>query len=376
MYTVRAVAAKGVVEARGAGRVVVGMGAVPTIEIAACQVHVTVEDYASEDSFVAMLERVGERLDRARARDARGGFAHACLAVFPEMIGTFLPIAGRERLVRGARSTDAALTRVALRSLPAVIGAMRAGAVWSPKVGFLLAAAPEVRRIYRSAFAAFARRHQAWVVAGSALLPKNRLGDTAEAFEAEDGRVYNTSYAFAPDGRHVGATRKVNLVPTLEDELGLSPGDPAEVAPIEAPFGRVATLICYDGFLVPHTEREPGFTRLMGACDARGASVIAHPAANPWAWGERWVFADDGERQLRSEQWRSEGIEAQLGSGRFESVRYAVTAHLLGDVLDNHFEGRSQILERTPSGARAIAEARRADASRPSEEVVLAAVDV
>ena len=107
-----------------------------------------------------------------------------------------------------------------------------------------------------------------------------------------------------------------------------------------------------------------------------GASVIAHPAANPWAWGERWVFAADGERQIRSEQWRSEGIEAQLGAGRFESVRYAVTAHLLGDVLDNHFEGRSQILERTASGARPIAEARRADASRASEEVVLKAVEL
>ncbi len=348
----------------------------PTIEIAACQVHVTLDDYTSEESFAAMLDRAGERLDRARTRGADGAFSRPCLAVFPEMIGSFLPVAGRERLVRGARSTDAALGRVALRSLPAVIRAMRAGAVWSPKVGFLLAAAPEVRRIYRTAFAAFARRHDAWVVAGSALLPKNRLGDTADAFEPEDGRVYNTSYAFAPDGRHVGATRKVNLVPTLEDALGLSPGDPAEVTPFEAPFGRVATLICYDGFLVPHTEGELGFTRLLGACDARGASVIAHPAANPWAWGERWVFAAEDERQLRSEQWRSEGIEAQLGAGRFESVRYAVTAHLLGDVIDNHFEGRSQILERTAGGVRAIAEAKRADASRASEEVVIAAVEI
>ena len=347
-----------------------------TIELAACQMHVTAEDYVSEESFAAMLDRAGQRLDRARARGGDGAFAHPCLAVFPEMIGAFLPMVGRSRIVRGARSTDAALTRVALRSLPAVLGAMRTARTLSPKIGFLLAAAGEVRRIYRAAFGAFAREHGVWVVAGSALLPKNHLGDTAEAFEAEDGRVYNTSYAFAPDGRQVGATRKVNLVPTLEDELGLSPGDASDVAPIEAPFGRVATLICYDGFLVPHTEAEPGFTRMMGTCDARGARVIAHPAANPWAWGERWIFAANDERQLRSEQWQSEGIEAQLGAGRFDNVRYAVTAHLLGDVLDNHFEGRSQILERTAAGARPIAEAQRADASRAAEEVVLRAVEV
>ena len=347
-----------------------------TVELAACQVHVTVDDYASEDAFAAMLERAGDRLDRARAKADGGGFAHPCVAVFPEMIGAFLPIAGRSRLVRGARTTDAALTRVAIRSLPKVIRAMRRSAVFSPKVGFLLAVAPEVRRIYRDSFSAFARRHEAWVVAGSALLPKSALGDTSSDFAPEDGRIYNTSYAFSPSGEHVGATRKVNLVPTLEDRLGLSPGDPRDVIPFEAPFGRVATLVCYDGFLIPHTEREPSFTRLGPACDARGASIVAHPAANPWPWDDRWFFADEGERQLRREQWASEGIEAQLRAGRFERLRYAITAHLLGDVIDNHFEGRSQILERTEAGARILAEASRADASRASEQVVLRAVEV
>jgi predicted amidohydrolase len=349
---------------------------VAVLEIAACQVHVMVDDYTSEEAFRSMLERAGARLDRQRARDERGDFSHPCLAIFPEMIGTFLPIAGRGRRVRGARSTDAALARVALGSLPEVARAMRAAGTLSPKLGFLLAAAPEVRRIYRSAFSDFARRHRAWVVAGSALLPRNARGDTAEAFEPEGGRVYNTSYAFAPDGAHVGATRKVNLVPTIEDALGLSPGDARDVVPFEAPFGRVATLICYDGFLVPHTRGEPGFARLGAAVDARGAHVIAHPAANPWPWDERWCFAEEGERQLRREQWQSEGIFAQLAAGRFETLRYAATAHLLGAVFDNRFEGRSQILERTPTGAHILAEATRTGPSRDAEEVVLRAVEV
>jgi len=116
--------------------------------------------------------------------------------------------------------------------------------------------------------------------------------------------------------------------------------------------------------------------RLGPVVDARGASIVAHPAANPWPWNERWIFAEEGERQLRSEQWRSEGIEAQLSAGRFESVRYAVTAHLLGGVFDNRFEGRSQILERTAHGARVVAEATRADASRDAEEVVLKALEI
>ncbi|MBK8255131.1 MAG: carbon-nitrogen hydrolase family protein [Polyangiaceae bacterium] len=346
------------------------------VEIAACQVHVTAADYVSEDSFAAMLERLGKRLVRARARDEKGKPLHPCLVVFPEMIGTFLPMAGRSRVIGSAKTTDQALTRVALRSLPSVVAAMRKGHTLSTKVGFLLAAAPEVRRIYRSAFSAFAKEHGVWTVAGSVLLPRNVHGETADVFEPQDGRVYNTSYAFAPDGRHIGATRKVNLVPTLEDTLGLSPGEARDIEPFETPFGGVATLICYDGFLVPHTRGEPHFTRLVPACDARGASVVAHPAANPWAWEERWVFAEEGERQLRKEQWQCEGIFASLGGGRFSNVKYAVTAHLVGDVLDNHFEGRSQILERTEHGVNVIAEAARAGSTRADEEVVLRAVEL
>ncbi|MFO0587182.1 MAG: carbon-nitrogen hydrolase family protein [Polyangiaceae bacterium] len=348
----------------------------PRIELAACQVHVTLADYTSEASFLAMLDRAGNALDRAREKDSAGRPRHACVAVFPEMVGAFLPVAGRDRVIRGARTTDGALTRVALRRLPEVVRAMRKGHVLSPKVGFLLSAAADVHRIYRSAFSAFARRHGAWVVAGSALLPRNARGETAEAFEPLDGRVFNTSYAFGPDGAHVATTRKVNLVPTLEDALGLSPGDAADVRPFEAPFGRVATLICYDGFLVPHTEREPSFQRMAPVCDARGASILAHPAANPWPWDERWVFAAEGERQLRREQWQSEGLEASLRSPRLPHLRYAVTAHLLGDVLDNHFEGRSQIFDRVDGEPKVIAEASRADASRAAEEVIVRAVEI
>ncbi|HVK70224.1 MAG TPA: hypothetical protein VM694_37480, partial [Polyangium sp.] len=86
------------------------------VELAACQVHVTPEEYASAEAFEAMLDRIGEKLANARARLAHGAHAHPCLAVFPEMIGAFLPLVGRLDTVRGARTVDEALTKVALRS--------------------------------------------------------------------------------------------------------------------------------------------------------------------------------------------------------------------------------------------------------------------
>jgi predicted amidohydrolase len=348
----------------------------PLVELAACQVFVTAGDYESQRRFEDLLARVGARLDAARARDAEGGFAHPCLAVFPEMIGAFLPLIDRAGAVRGARTTDGALARVALRSLPTLLGAMARHGVASPKVGFLLAAAPEVWRFYRGAFARFARAHACWVVAGSALLPKNLHGDLADRFEPADGHVYNTSFTFAPDGRQVGCVRKVNLVPTLEDALGLTPGRADELTPVDTPFGKVGTLVCYDGFAVAHTHGEPGFCPLVARYDAAGAAVLAQPAANPWPWEGPWVFADPGERKLRREQWIDEGLWAQLAAAPLAHVRYGVTAQLLGEVFDNRFDGRSHVLARGPGGVTLVAEARRADARPEAEEVVLAAVDL
>ncbi len=347
-----------------------------TVEIAACQVHVTADDYASAERFEALLERIGARLDAARARRPDGSFAHECVAVLPEMIGAFLPLAGRGGAARRASTVDGALARVALGSLPALARAMRAHRTLSPTIGFLLAAAPEVHALYTGAFRRFAIARRAWVVAGSALLPRNARGDLADALEPAGRRVYNTSYTFAPDGRAVGCARKVNLVPTLEDRLGLSPGEPADLRPVEAPFGRVGTMICYDGFYVPHTRGEPGFRRLARHYDELGCHILAQPAANPWPWEERWAFADAGEAQLRREQWESEGLLAQLRGERLERVRYGITAQLLGRVFENRFEGRSHLLERGGGGARILAEAARADASREAEEVLLRAVEI
>lgn len=345
-------------------------------ELAACQVHIEKDDYISEENFYRLLDRIGKQLDQKRQKSPGGPYKHPCLAVFPEMIGAFLPIAGRASLIRGAPTTDLALTLIALRTLPKVARAMLQHKSASLNVGFLLSVAPEVRRIYREAFSHFAKQHECWVVAGSALLPKNIHGELSERFEAQEGRIYNTSYAFDPEGRAVGATRKVNLVPTLEDTLGLSPGKAEEITPFETSFGRVATLICYDGFHIPHTKNEPRFTRLAARCDAQRCAIIAQPAANPWPWEEPWVFADSGEKQLRREQWCSEGLFSQLDHGQFQHLRYAVVPQLLGSVLDNRFDGRSQILERHPSGRAQIAkEAEHAHAAPHAEDVVVHEVE-
>jgi predicted amidohydrolase len=339
-------------------------------DLAACQVHVTPEDYASEEHFNRMLDRMGERLSVARG--ARQDTA--CLAVFPEMIGAFLPLAGRLDLVRGAKTTDEALTKVARCSLGRLGAAMLRGKTTNTNVGFLLSVATDVRRMYRDAFSRFSRRYGAWTVAGSVILPRNAYGDLADPFVPAEGRVYNTSYTFDPEGRHVGVSRKVNLVPTVEDKLGLSPGRKGELWPVSTPFGGVGTLICYDGFAVAHTPREPRFRALLPHFDDHGCSVVAQPAANFWPWETPWTFGGADGSMIRKDQWIAEGLHSQMAARPLRSVRYAVTAQLSGRVFDNVFDGRSHILERTSEGVHVLGEAARGDASPEAEEVLVRTV--
>lgn len=346
-----------------------------TVELAACQVHVNPETYASEASFEAMLDRMGRRVDEARMAQGHH-YAHPCLVVFPEMIGTFLPLVNRLHRVRHAKTTDEALGRVARSALGDIVAAMLRGKTLNTTIAFLLAVGPEVRRIYRQMFSRFAQRYNVWTVAGSALLPKNAYGDLADDFLPADGRIYNTSYIFNPRGRHVGVVRKVNLVPTVEDTMGLSPGHKHDLWPVSTPFGQLGTLICYDGFRVAHTPNEPNFQPLLSHFDGHGCRILAHPAANFWPWEDPWTFLGSSGTMKRHEQWLSEGLLSHLEQTPLASLQYAVTAHLNGQVFDNRFDGRSQLLERTANGARILAEALRGDLSPEAETVVLRQVTI
>jgi predicted amidohydrolase len=197
-------------------------------------------------------------------------------------------------------------------------------------------------------FSQIAREHDLWVVAGSALLPRNRHGDTAREYAPADARTYNTSYTFDPSGALAGVTRKVNLVPTQEDVLHLSGAPADELSALDTPFGKLGTLICYDGFAEAHTAQEPGWVACGPVVDRLGVEVLAQPSANAWAWDAPWAFNEPGEDLLRREQWFVEGMPTTLRGLR--NVRYVVNPQLVGEVLDNHFEAPSLILARTPAG--------------------------
>ena len=323
------------------------------------------EEYLDPHLFTmhheALAGRVGEL--RATSDPVRPG-----LAVWPEYVATFLVLAGRAREVSGCTTTEQALRRIVSRHPLALAGVMARHRALRLAPAVLTLLAPEAHRIWVETFSAIARRLGMWVVAGSGLFPRPRRAEDALPLVARSAEVFNTSVTFAPDGRLVATTRKVNLVPTQEDVLGLSAASAGELEVVDTGFGRLGTLVCYDGFHEAHTSREPGFVPCGPVLDALGAEVVAQPSANAWAWDAPWAFNDPGEHQLRSEQWFSEGMARQLRDLR--SVRYVVNPQLVGDVLDNHFEAPSVILQRR--GTEVVVLAAAADAR--AEDVVHARV--
>ncbi|MBK7778143.1 MAG: hypothetical protein IPL19_19305 [Sandaracinaceae bacterium] len=324
----------------------------PELDLFAVQAHISPKTYRSAQAFRDATRASVASCDALR----RPGVP--ALLVFPENYGAFLALTVLGGLSTRMPSVNAAFALgIARRPLPFLRALRRVGRE-HPQRAALLTLTDEISGLYHDTFAELARASGATIVAGSAIL------------EGDDDEVYNTSVTFAEDGSVAARTRKVNLVPEIEDSIGLSPNHTGTGEISDSAVGRVGTLICYDGFLVPHTSHEPEWQPVGGAFANASVHIVAQPAANPWPWREAWVHRRPGETTLRCDQWRLEGFETRLS--QLAGVRYGVTAHLVGRVLDQRFEGRSAIYERSADGrVRVLREAAREDAG----EVVHARVE-
>jgi len=315
------------------------------VALIAVQLEVNADVLTSGDVYRAHLESAA-----ARALAAAGP-ADVRVVVVPEIAGHLALLALAPPRAHKAKSLGAALGAAAVRRPLDVLRGVVTTRLLDPRHAVLAALAPDGERFWRGVFGPLARRHGAYVIAGSHL----RLGP--------GGDLTNASFCFGPDGRLLSTTDKVNLVPGIEDRapkaLGLARGSAERLPIVDTPFGRLCTLICYDGFREPHTSLER-FEPMGPRLAARGGvTVVANPAANPWPWREPWRFAEAGETGTREAQWEREGLPGSLAEVPF--ARWGITAHLIGSVLDLHFDGQSEILETTAGGVRCRARAEHHD---------------
>ena len=294
------------------------------VALVAIQLEVRAEVLTSGEAYQRHLEaQVARAVDAAGPADAR-------LVVLPEVTGHLALFALAGPRAHKAKTLAGALAAAAVRRPLDVLRGAVTARVLEPRHAVLAALAPDGERWWKGVFAPLARQHRAYIVAGSHL----RMSPS--------GELTNASLTFDPDGRLVATTDKVNLVPGLEDGakggLGLCRGSAGAVPIVQTAFGKLCTLICYDGFCRPHTSVER-FEPVAPRIAARGGvDVVANPAANPWPWRERWPFDD----RVRVDQWEAEGLPGTLRETPF--ARFGVTAHLVGKLLDLHFDGASEIL--------------------------------
>lgn len=318
----------------------------------AVQPFMTPADYASPAAFFAKLDRL---LGRARRQVGGDG---AALAVLPEHLATFLALATVGPELGRVQSLDQAMARLAVRHAGALAATMARHRV-GPRTALWHLLAPAVWAAWHRTAVELARRHRLFLVAGSALLPANRRGWQDDRFVAGGRAVYNLAITVDPAGHTLAVHKKSNLVPTLEDRLGLTAGRPEDLPVIELATAAgpvaMATAICYDGFAVPHTRREPNFRPALPMLDQRGARLVAVPSANPWPWEERWPLGEGGDCRTRAAQWVEEGPPAALA--RCRTVELVINPLLLLELWDVHFDGRSAIWRRGPDGVRAVAQA-------------------
>ncbi len=109
----------------------------------------------------------------------------------------------------------------------------------------------------------------------------SRLAESAKLYliagtvpELEDGKVFNTCFIFAPDGKLIGRHRKIHLfdidVPgriTFKESDALSPGQTATI--IDTPWGKIGVAICFD----------IRFAELFRLMAMEGAHTVIVPAA-------------------------------------------------------------------------------------------------
>jgi len=295
-----------------------------TLRAIALQTSIELEYYRNRTSIEAFLTGEMEKIKPHLSDESPN------LVIFPEDIGTPLVIMGNFSAVKDCKTLDEAIAGISKRSMDYVLlskirhRASGAQAVFFSKESVM-------RKTYEEIFSSLSQEYNAYILAGTIVLPHERVRTQAETGPLQTlrtvreatkkGKLYNTAYLFGPNGDILLRQRKVNLIPLEKEEgLGLSPGNIDDLQPYTIEGITIGITICYDAFF-------PDIAKRLADSDAK---ILVDPSANPEPWTKE------------TEEENKKGLYARVQEEA--EIKYGIQAMLTGRLFDITFEGRSSIV--------------------------------
>jgi hypothetical protein len=290
------------------------------------QPYLTTDDYASEETFSRKL------MSYMQAADQKGWLNGRTVVVWPEMIGTWLVVAGGGETVLRAPTLAEAMRPLVMKHLLLFFGALLS----SPEKDRITASvlrmnAKKMAGLYQSVFSRLARQYQVTVVAGSIVLPAPRV--TEGRVEAGRGPLYNTSAVFDRDGKaHPGLARK--SFPIADEIEFTTPAPLSELPAFETPAGCLGVAICADSW----------YPQIYDRFKEVGAEFIAIPslATGQDIWDKPWggyvtkdppqdVDRDDVGRITEGQAWLKYAMTGRIAAS---GTRVGINVFLHGQLWD------------------------------------------
>ncbi len=184
----------------------------------------------------------------------------------------------------------------------------------TPKDESFFALAETIPGTSTAALSAIAKHHGIVLVGGS-------------IYEKSDGKRFNTSCVFGPDGGMIGTYRKSHIPhdPGFYEQDYFAPGDTG-FRVHTTPFGKIAVLICYDQW----------FPEAARIATLQGAQLIVYPTAIGLPSDVPPVDP------MIPENWEQQWRAVQVGHAAANNV-YVATVNRVGDESTTHFWGGSFI---------------------------------
>ncbi|CAN5396019.1 carbon-nitrogen hydrolase [soil metagenome] len=206
------------------------------------QPYLTPFNYASGANFKNILRVYFEALRKENKITPKS------VVVLPEYIGTWLVTANEKKEIYGQPTVDAAMTTLIITNLyKFFLNYFQAPASDKMKYALFSMKAKHMCEIYETTFSQLAKEYNCVIVAGSIALPDVSINSQGCLEMKSNGKIYNTSVVFGPDGKIIPPL--VKKIFPIDDEQTFSACGTTDQTPIfSTRAGRMALMICADSW--------------------------------------------------------------------------------------------------------------------------------